>query len=205
MSGDDHRPVFGHGGRVQSKSGMSESIVKGIAAVAAHFNKSERQVRRWRRQGMPGLSGGRFDLIQVQGWLDERDGRPPVRGQCQPDPRQPDLTEQRGKIFQDERLKRFKADLAEMELRQRRGELVERAEVEQLFISRIMVVKQGLLSLPRGLPPQLAACREEREMEAVIARAVRQLLEAFSRPLPEALGGTATPAGPEVAEGGACG
>ena len=72
-----------------------------------------------------------------------------------------------------------------MDLRQRRGELVERQEVEQLFISRIMAVKQGLLNLPRGLPPQLIHCKEEREMEGIIARVVRELLESFSRPLPE--------------------
>lgn len=70
-----------------------------------------------------------------------------------------------------------------MDLRQCRGELVERQEVEQLFISRIMPVKQGLLNLSRGLPPQLIHCKEEREMEAVIHQAVRAFIEPHSRPL----------------------
>jgi phage terminase Nu1 subunit (DNA packaging protein) len=183
---------------------MSESIVKGIPQVAAHFAKSERQVRRWRRQGMPCLSGGRFDLLQVQAWLDSRQGMPGPTpgGGHQADPRQPELREQRGKDFQDERLKKAKADLAEMEVRQRRGELVERGEVEQLFVARIMAVKQALLTLSRGLPPQLIHCREEREMEVIIARTARELLETFSRPLPENLGAGEGEGGPKVADSG---
>ena len=102
------------------------------------------------------------------------------------------------KDYWDMRGKKAQAQKRELDLRQRRGELVERREVEQLFIARIMAVKQGLLNLSRGLPPQLRQCRDEREMEGIIARAVRDLLESFSRPLPENLGG----AGPEVAESG---
>jgi len=92
-----------------------------------------------------------------------------------------------GKNYQEERLKRHKADLAEMEVKQRRGELVERREVEQLFVARIMAVKQGLMNLSRALPPQLIHCQEEREMEIIIIRVVRELLEEFSRPLPAAM------------------
>jgi len=102
------------------------------------------------------------------------------------------------KDYWDMRGKKAQAQERELNLRRKQRELVARAEVEQLFIARIMAVKQGLLNFSRGLPPQLIHCKEEREMEVVIARAVRDLLESFSRPLPETIGGASL----EVAEGG---
>jgi hypothetical protein len=60
--------------------------------------------------------------------------------------------------------------------------------VEQLFVFRIMAVKQGLLAFSRSLPQQLIHCPGEREMEILIAQAVWGVLEEFSRPLPAALG-----------------
>ncbi len=187
-----------------------DSIVRGLKAVAAHFGKSLRQAQRWARApGFPRLSGRRFDLLQIQAWLDERQGIPPAVSSSshQADPRQPVLPEEQGKDFWDKQGKKFQAQMRELELRQRRGELVERREVEAMFVDRIMAVKQGLLSLPRALPPQLEHCRDAREMEELIARSVHNLLELFSRPLPEKIGGEmgagiAMNPGLEVAEGG---
>ena len=169
-----------------------DSIVKGLKVVAAYFGKSLRQVQRWAREpNFPRLSGRRFDLHQVQAWLDAKQGIPPATRSPshQADPRQPVLPEEQGKDFWDKQGKKFQAQMRELELRQRRGELVERKEVEQLFVARIIACKAGLLSLSRALPPQLAICQSEREMEPIIARAVRDLLLVFSRPLPENIGG----------------
>jgi phage terminase Nu1 subunit (DNA packaging protein) len=178
------------------------SIVDSMEKVARHFGKSLRQVQRWATQGMPVLSGGRYDLLQVAAWRRlKKGGRGPA---VMSDPRsqgQPYLVAEGDKDYWDMRAKKAQAEQRELDLRQRRGELIERQEVEQLFISRIMAVKQGLLSLSRGLPPQLIHCKEEREMEGMIARVVRDLLESFSRPLPESIGG-AENGGPEVAQGG---
>lgn len=185
-----------------SKAEEETSIVDSMEKVARHFGKSLRQVQRWATQGMPVLSGRRYDLLQVAAWRRlKKGGRGPAAAI---DPRsqgQPNLVAEGDKDYWDMRAKKAQAEQREMDLRQRRGELVERQEVEQLFISRIMAVKQGLLNLPRGLPPQLIHCKEEREMEGIIARAVRDLLESFSRPLPESIGGEGN-GGPEVAQGG---
>ena len=167
---------------------LEGTIVRGTQAVADHFGVKRRTVQRWAKDPtFPRFPGRRFDLVQIQIWLDLRDGRPSTPPASGPGPRQPELTEERGKNFQDERLKRHKADLAEIEVKQRRGELVKRLEVQQLFIARIMAVKQGLLNLSRSLPPLLIHCQTEREMEILIARVVRELLEEFSRPLPQSL------------------
>jgi phage terminase Nu1 subunit (DNA packaging protein) len=174
---------------------QADSIVKGLKAVAEHFGKSLRQVQRWVRDpSFPRLSGRRFDLHQIQAWLDHRDGRPAGgkalgEGHAQ----QPELPVQRGKDFEDARMKKARADLLELDLRQRRGELVERTEVEQLFVVRIMAVKQGLLNLARSLPPQLIHCLDERDMEEIIMQSVRTLLDDYSRTLPKHLKGEALP------------
>lgn len=177
---------------------MGDTVVRGKAAVAEHFGVSVRQVRNWERAGMPGRVGRSYDLVKIQLWRDHKQGRG-----GEGDPRQGFLAVGRGKDFQEERLKRAQADLKEMEVRRERGELVPLREVEQMFVARIMAVKQGLLSLSRALPPQLVVCQTEREMEPVITKAVYALLNAFARPLPESLtpGGTVS-AGSGVAQGG---
>jgi len=165
-----------------------DTIVHGFKGLAEYFGKSERQVRRWVKAGCPMLSGRRFDVLQVQAWLDARQGREPAPRRVNGDPRQPPLTVQRGRDFEDARMKKARADLLELQLRKRRGELVERTEVEKLFVARVVAVTQGLEALARALPPQLIHCRDEREMEEVISQAVRQLREIYSRPLPAQIG-----------------
>ena len=180
------------------EKGEDPTIVNSLEKVARHFGKSLRQVQRWAKEGMPGLSGGRYNLMQIEAWRKLKKGG---RGPAAPvDPSrhgQPALIVEGDKDYWDMRAKKAQAEQREMDLRLRQGELVERKEVEQLFIARIMAVKQGLLSLSRGLPPQLIHCKEEREMEGIIARSARDLLSSFSRGLPENVGG-----GREVAQGG---
>ena len=164
-----------------------DTIVKGTVAVAIHFEVSRRTVQRWAKDPtFPKLPGRRFDLVQIQIWLDLRDGRPPAPPARGPGPRQPELTLERGKDFQEERLKRAKADLAEMEVRQRRGELVEWGQVEEVMERKILEVKQRLLILSQSLPPQLVNLRE-REMVPIITRAVVDLLRGFAQPMPASL------------------
>jgi hypothetical protein len=178
-----------------------DSIIVGQKAVAEVFGVTERTVRNWIKAGMPKLSKRRFDRQQIQAWMDRKDGQVATRpAGLWGDPRQPELPVSSGKDFWDGQNKMFQAQRRELELKQRRGELVERAEVEQLFVARIMAVKQGLLILARALPPQLATCSNEREMEPIIHRAVHNLLEDFARPLPEPLGCGAGNAGPDMAQ-----
>jgi phage terminase Nu1 subunit (DNA packaging protein) len=180
------------------EKGEDSTIVNSLEKVAKHFGKHLRTAQRWAREGMPGLSGGRYDLLQIEAWRKlKKGGRGPAAAV---DPRsygQLPLVAEGDKDYWDMRAKKAQAVKRELDLRQRQGELVEREEVEQLFIARIMAVKQGLLSLSRALPPQLIHLKEEREMEGVIARAVRDLLSSFSRGLPENVGGSR-----EVAQGG---
>ncbi len=139
-------------------------IVKGKKALALHFGKSERQMRRWVKDPtFPKLSGGRFDLLQVQAWLDLRDGKPRAATRAA-DPRQPELPtgkEQhppaRGKEAEETRLKKVSADIKELELRKLQGELIALVEVEALLAPRAMAYRQGIVGLRRTAPPMIAA------------------------------------------------
>lgn len=177
-------------------------ILPTLKETAAHYGKSVRTLRRWSRAGMPVLPGNRYDLDQIDRWLERKKGAirldesesPAAEGGEQPGAGEPSLPQPgQGKDHWDAKNKEWQAKQRELEYRKKQGELVQKEEVESLFVGRILAVKQGLLSLERALPPELISCKSEREMAAVIRRSVRGLLEEYSRPLPAHLAGEASP------------
>jgi len=171
---------------------MSETIVEGLEAVAAHFRKTVRQVRNWRRAGMPALSGNRFDLEQIGAWrAQKKGGRGPAAVVAPAAYGQGKLIAEGDKDYWDKEGKRYQAEIRKLDFRKRQEELVEVREMEQHIIGCILAVKQGLQSLVQVLP-ELEG-KTAREMEPIFTRACRQLLAAFARPLPENLGGFAPP------------
>ena len=176
-----------------------EELLIGVEAVARHFGVAERTVYRWIREGMPRLPANKFSPLQIQEWRERKKGILRPARTMERDSRQRDFYEApaEGKEFHEERLKKHKADLAEMEVRQRRAELVEIRELKQLFVGRWIALKQAMLTFSRGLPPRLIHCKSEREMEVVIMRSVQELLDNFSQDLPKSLGGAAVESDPE--------
>jgi hypothetical protein len=75
---------------------------------------------------------------------------------------------------------RIENELKRIELLLKKGELIPRHEVLQLFLSRIQIVKSGLLGLHRSLAVSLRG-KDPREMSDIIKRAVIDLLNRFSR------------------------
>ena len=164
-------------------------VVGTLKQTAEYYGKSVRTLRRWSRAGMPILPGNRYDLDQIDFWLDTRKGVAPAQEQdskeAQGEPGgAPPAPPASGKDHWEAQNKEWQARQRELDYRKRAGELVEKSEVEQLFVARIVAVKQGLLSLERSLPPELIGCKSEREMAAVIRRSVIALLEEYSRQLP---------------------
>ena len=186
----------------------SDRVVDTIEEVAAHVGKSMRSVYRWLKAGLPMLPDGRYDLDAVDAWVRMRRGLPvstlsaasrpapesetPLAPSAAPQPRSEsppppfafDASTEGGKDYWDKESKKHQARLRELEYGKRRGELIERRLVEDLFVQRVLAVRQGLVSLVRSLPPDLVNCRDEREMASVIEHRVRGLLDAYSRELP---------------------
>ena len=167
-----------------------DSIVRGLQAVADHFEVSLRSVQRWATDPtFPKLSGRRFDLLQVQAWLDARDGKAPAaRGGHLSDAQQPFLPEaSKGKDLEEARLKKLNADIKELELKKMQGELIYRAEVEAMLAPRAMAYRQGIVAiqtvapeigLQYNLPPEAV-----RAIARLIAQRGREVLANVLRPL----------------------
>lgn len=163
-----------------------EKLFDDIEQVAKHFGKSARTIYRWQKQGMPVLLDGRFDVEAIDAWRRIKKGLTP--GQIVPSgdgsKSAGGQQTESGKDWWDKENKKFQARMRELDYKKRQGELIERKRVEDEFVSRVHAVKQALIALERSLPPDLVACRSEREMSAIIHKSVRGILESFSRPLP---------------------
>jgi phage terminase Nu1 subunit (DNA packaging protein) len=188
----------------------NSTIVNSLERVAQHFDKSLRQVQRWAKQGMPGLSGGRFDLMQIEDWRRiKKGGRGPAVGS---DPRnhgQPGLIHEGDKHYWDMRQKRAQAQQRELDLHQKQKKLMNLAEVEALLAPRAMAYRQGILAmqtlapeigLKYGLPPEAV-----RAIAEMIASRGREILANMLRPVVLIDGPVLAwnSEGPELTQGGA--
>ena len=75
------------------------------------------------------------------------------------------------------RHEKLKADLAELELKRRRGELLEVEEVKKDWIRMINSCKTKMLASPANVSPQLPGCDSVSEMERVLKKHIWQALE----------------------------
>jgi hypothetical protein len=168
----------------------ANGIIDNVEELAKHFGASTRTIYRWIKAGMPVLADGRFDALVITAWRRGKKGEvisapdniaPSTAGVNIP---APTANPADNKDFWDKENKKHQAQMRELDLRKRRGELVEANKIQDLFVARIAAVKKGLIAFERTLVPDLIICRSEREMSMVIRKAVRELLEEFSRPLP---------------------
>jgi len=164
-------------------------ILATMKDTATHYQKSDRTVRRWVKEGMPIEPGGRYDLDKIDAWLLRKRGGRKLAPIASDDSQGPAAEEDQDKHYWDKENKRLQAAERELKLQVRQGQLIEKAEMGREFVARIHAVKQGLLSLARSLPPDLIHCQNERQMADVIERAVKALLNSYARPLPEHLEG----------------
>lgn len=143
---------------------LPPAVVRTMEEVARIMGVSYRTVQRWKMDGMPVNKDGFYDLEAVKVWHSERIGK--------------DEAEE-GKSFWDEKIRKYKAGMLEIELKKATGELVEKDEVEKGRIARIIAVKRSLLALPTQLAPVLAM-KEPREIEVLLNEALAEIIDEFS-------------------------
>ena len=73
------------------------------------------------------------------------------------------------------------AQLAELELGRKTGEILPRDFVMKTWESIVLAVRQGFLGLPHRMAPRLQACADLREMIAALDAEVRRILEELSK------------------------
>ena len=136
--------------------------------LAAALKTTDRNVRAWVGQGMP-RTRGRYDLAQVVDWLAQRGVGPFRGGTAAGDPAASDG-------------KRVRTALLQLELDQRRGLLIDRAEAERRHAQIALTVRASLMSMPAIVAQQLAnlpAAEVERILRARFVALCNQFREGW--------------------------
>ncbi len=156
-----------------SKSEAGRRVVGSQKDVAQYLGKAERTVAYYKSQGMPVNTDGTYDLDAIDAWVDAR----LHKGVNQPHGEAPESGDKSGweAIY-----KEMKARIAELDLKERQGQLISLDEVRSQWVGRIIEVKTALMSVPRKLPPLLEG-KEKRDMEAILEAELRYILERFAR------------------------
>ena len=135
-----------------------------LQALADELDVVLDTVCQWQKRGMPGHKRGgkwHFDLDAVRAWVDSHVRAP------KSDPRRAEA---------DVRKATALADLRELDLAKRRGELIPRAEVREAVGTMASTLSRRLLSLPRGLAAKLEG-QSRAQCEAILRTELLDLVE----------------------------
>jgi len=145
-----------------------EQLLKTQRQAADYANVNTRTIRRWLSNGMPTSAEGYY----IKGILDffkNNESRAP--------------NENRQRFLKAEAdLKETKSELANIELRIKRGELIESAEIEAGRVARILAVKRAFRGLGRNLALRLSKMGGNPSgIQKAIDAKIREIIEEFAR------------------------
>ena len=116
-------------GWLEKQGLLADDLLGNRNEVANHFGVGLRTVANWLADGCPG-SKDYYDPEKIQAWLDQRDAaRSPAR---QASPTDPLLSGSSSPAL--ERYRTARAELAELEVAQKRGDLVSVSDVNDLLL-----------------------------------------------------------------------
>lgn len=142
-------------------------VLRSIPQVATYFNVAVRTVHNWLLKGMPGKPGnpgrqdGFFSVQEIRAWL--QDQREP-----------PATASDDTRSVMHARLHKARAELIELEVAKKRGELVEAEEITRQIVRSIHEAKAQLgqltVKLTRGLPEKY-----RKKQRAIISRVLPEV------------------------------
>lgn len=155
-----------------------------LAEVAKQAHCSLALVSRKRKQGK---SDAQIEREGVARWKREQQKSPKVTPEAADDEtRQPSGGEEPESFADAQRRKEAAlADLRELELRSKRGELVDAAEVALQWGQVCSQVRDAMLAIPPKAAPKLAGMTNEREIAFYLRGLIRDSLTKISRDLAE--------------------
>ena len=157
-SGKGTAPVRGEAG---AQGPIADPYRMSGAGVARLFGVSWQAVRKWLDYGCPRNGDGTFSLPAVIQWrLDRAEGAESRSSEHCP---------------HTIRWRAARADLKEIDLAERRGQLVSAAAVEAKWGRLLTVLKQRLLGLPPALAPRVALSDSARAA-ALLDEGIREVL-----------------------------
>jgi hypothetical protein len=149
----------------------TDEIIDGtvdLPTMSVYLEKSPRMVRRYIKQGMPVIRDSkgeifRFKVAEVFKWYYGMQG----------------LNDD-GKEYWDNEYRKNKAKLSEIELKQKKGELILLTEHEGALREMLRGIKAGFLWLPRYLAPKLYQ-QEPKAISEILDHELRNIINQFSR------------------------
>ena len=144
-----------------------------IGVIAKLLDLSERRVQQLSREGViPKAERGQYDLIgSVRGYVRYlRDQA--LRAQAGA----PDYAAERARFI------RARADLAEMEAKEKRRSLIAADQIEAAWIAVLALLRTRLLALPDRLAPQVFEQSTVGDTRNLIRAAIREVLDDLAEP-----------------------
>lgn len=152
-----------------------------MQGLADHFGVSVQAVQKWTHRDCPIEERGGvgktyvFDLDAVKKWYSGYNRK--NTGSDGPG--------SQGKLnFSQEtaRLNAAKADLAELDLKKRLGELIDAEEAQKLWLKLITAVRAKFIVLPKKLAPQAFGCKTVVETVSVLEMEIHDILRDLAVP-----------------------
>ena len=134
------------------------------------FQVSQKTLSRWSQAGCSKLRKDQWDLAEVLEWWVEQIYEPRLE------------TEEKDENLKNARQRywKAKAEKEEINVSLIKGELIPKKELADLWGSRVIEVKQGLMNLADRLPPILVA-KTQPEIREIVHKEVVHLLDMYSR------------------------
>ncbi len=149
------------------------AATQSIGVIAKLLDLSERRVQQLSREGViPKAERGQYDLIgSVRGYVCYlRDQALKAQAGA------PDYAAERARFI------RARADLAEMEAKEKRRSLIAADQVEAAWIAVLALLRTRLLALPDRLAPQVFEQSTVGDTRNLIRAAIREVLDDLAEP-----------------------
>lgn len=149
------------------------AATQSIGVIAKLLDLSERRVQQLSREGViPKAERGQYDLIgSVRGYVRYlRDQALKAQAGA------PDYSAERARFI------RARADLAEMEAKEKRRSLIAADQVEAAWIAVLALLRTRLLALPDRLAPQVFEQSTVGDTRNLIRAAIREVLDDLAEP-----------------------
>jgi len=160
------------------------------SAYAAHADVNKGTVSKWQRDGLPRSGDGGVDFAAADQWRQRRRAGMPVAKPPSAAPGDPPPADEVGTGLESAklRLERAKAEKAELEVAERRGDLVRVDQVERDRFAILRTLRDRILGVPDAHVSEIVAVARETTDVTAAEHGVRTRLIAA---LHEALNATA--------------
>jgi len=146
---------------------MPSGIVKTQEELAKKLDVSLRTIGYWVKDGLPKTQEGYYDLSKIQEWRFSKN-------------KQSRKTELKEGVDWESEYRKYKAKLAEMEWKEKKGQLVPVRDVEHEVIQEFLRIKQRLLFLPKIIAAQTVGL-DIRKVESLCRSRIEEIINDFAQ------------------------